>query len=150
MVRWKRTVATREPPCLCCRRKPWQKRASSSRQRGKDTARRYIISILIAGLALILHAFSIVRKDLFLRDAAIDAVPNVKMAHHLIPQSTTLPGRFPQLGSSEFRQQCSWTAMPASSYKNCTVYMTPRSDGNEVSYYPDERLIQLVIQINHS
>ena len=108
----------------------------------------YINLLLIAAIAFFLltdegDIFALFRNGIFVRDALLDDdVIDLKTAYHLLPgadgengtaASATMPGRFPRLGSKEFRKQCSWTAMPGNAYRNCTIYMTPRPDGHEVS-----------------
>ena len=69
---------------------------------------------------------------------------NLHKAYHLLPNDEVppLPGRFPRLGSLEFKKQCSWTAMPANANKNCTVYMTPRPKSHEgLSYWLSETIM---------
>jgi len=91
------------------------------------------------------------KNGLFVRDELLDEnVLDLREAYHLLPQSSggvgangtsssslnqmmQMPGRFPRLGTRDFRKQCSWTAMPSNAYNNCTVFMTPRPDGHEVS-----------------
>ena len=45
-----------------------------------------------------------------------------------------MPGRFPTLGSEEFQKQCPWTSMSSFEYRNCTIYMTLRPEGHDVSH----------------
>lgn len=124
--------------------------AAAASQQGPNEADRRCtlytnLILLTIAIAFLLSderdIFSIFRNGLFVRDALLDDdVLDVKKTYHLLPQGKdgtaaeeAMPGRFPRLGSKEFRKECSWTSMHASAYRNCTVYMTPRPEGHEVS-----------------
>ena len=92
-----------------------------------------IAALLLSDERDIFSMFTSATGGLLWRNSLLDDdVIDVRKAYHLLPgEQPPLPGRFPRLGSKEFKRQCSWTAMPTVAHKNCTVYMNPRPGSHE-------------------
>lgn len=130
--------------------------SSSASGTGTGTASRctlYLNVTLLCAIAALLLSderdifsiFTTATGGLLSRNSLLDDdLMNLHKAYHLLPDDKVppLPGRFPRLGSLEFKKQCSWTAMPAIAHKNCTVYMTPRPESHEgISYWLSETIM---------
>ena len=104
-----------------------------------------IAALLLSGERDIFSIFTSAAGGLLSRNSLLDDdLMNLQEAYHLLPddESPPLPGRFPRLGSLEFKKHCSWTAMPTIAHKNCTVYMTPRPESHEgISYWLSETIM---------
>ena len=104
-----------------------------------------IAALLLSDERDIFSIFTSAAGGLLSRNSLLDNDSmNLNKAYHLLPDDNVppLPGRFPRLGSLEFKKQCSWTAMPTIAHKNCTVYMTPRPESHEgISYWLSETIM---------
>jgi len=104
-----------------------------------------IAALLLSDERDIFSIFTSATGGLLSRNSLLDDdLIDLHAAYHLLPndEQEPMPGRFPRLGSKEFRKQCSWTAMPPNADRNCTVYMTPRPDGHEgISYWLSETVM---------
>ena len=104
-----------------------------------------IAALLLSDERDIFSIFTSAAGGLLSRNSLLDDdLLDLHKAYHLLPDDEVppLPGRFPRLGSLEFKKQCTWTHMPTIAHKNCTVYMTPRPESHEgISYWLSETIM---------